>query len=306
MTNEIEEYTDPFGLSVADVMEVRGEVKQRPQLTDEFKAELERERASIMAQMEIEQTEKQTLIDKWVEENTPKKGAVTKEVWNVPIPSHNDYINNKDVDYSVYSGLSLISNYGGKANNMETQRYIYKNALDFKEVADVCNVSESTVKRALNKLKKVKIDGNFVTLISTENTPNGVVYKLNYGVDDKYYVTIPNNILQYLIDTSNSNMIKLYVFFKVQLAKGSKEMQREFIADALGFKRDSKIMLDKISNMTTDLVAKGLITKSERIEVFYDEKNNREIPKKLIRYELTTYEQWVEHIQNIGKTKYLH
>lgn len=287
MTN-IEEYTDPFGLSAED------------------RAEIQMERELLIAQIEREETETKNAIDKWVEENTPKKGIVTKEVWNVPIPSHNDYIKNKDVDFSIYSGLSLVSKYGGKANNMETQRYIYKNALDFKEVADVCNVSESTVKRALNKLKKVKIDGNFVTLVSAENTPNGVVYKLNYGVDDKYYVTIPNNTLQYLIDTSNSNMIKLYVFFKVQLANGSKEMQREFIADALGFKRNSKIMLDKISNMTTDLVAKGLITKTERREVFYDEKTNREIPKTLIRYELTTYEQWVAHIESIGKTKYLH
>lgn len=299
-------YNDPFGLSVEEATELRGEQIQRPQLSAEERLAINNYKKMLEAEIEANKIDEKNKLDLWIEENTPKKGIVTKEVWNVPIPSHNDYLKNKDVDYSIYSGLSLISNYGGKANNMETQRYIYKNALDYKEVADVCNVSESTVKRALNKLKKVKIDGNFVTLVSAENTPNGVVYKLNYGVDDKYYVTIPNNTLQYLIDTSNSNMIKLYVFFKVQLANGSKEMQREFIADALGFKRDSKIMLDKISNMTTDLVAKGLITKTERREVFYDEKTNREIPKTLIRYELTTYEQWVAHIESIGKTKYLH
>lgn len=304
MTN-INEYVDPFGLSVADAMEVRGEVI-RPQLSAEERLATAEYRRMLEAEIEAEKIDKQNKLDMWVEDNTPKKGVVTTEVWNVPIPSHNDYIKNKDVDYLIYSELSVNSKYGGKANNMETQRYIYKNALDYKEVADVCNVSESTVKRAFSRLKKVKVDGNFVTLISTENTPNGIVYKLNYGVDDKYYVTIPNNTLQYLIDTSNSNMIKLYVFFKVQLANGSKEMQREFIADALGFNTSNIKMLDKVSNMTKDLMAKGLLTKTERVEFFYDEKTNREIPKTLIRYSLTTYEQWVTHMENVGKTKYIH
>lgn len=252
--------------------------------------DFEKEKMIIQNQKEAERIERQNRIQKLIEDNTPKKGVVTKEVWDVPIPSHNNYLRDKNADYTVYSGISLVSNFGGMYN-METQRYIYKNKLDFKEMAEVCNISESTVKRSFNKLKNVKIEG-YDPLIATENTPNGVVYKLNYGVDDKYYVTIPNDILQYLIKTSNSNMIKLYVFLKVQLKDGSKQMQREFIADHLGFNSKSSKALDNVSEMTTDLVAKGLLIKTERFEFFYDEINKREIPKKLVTYELTTDEYW--------------
>ncbi len=261
----------------------------------------EREKAIIMAQMERDKIDQRDRLREFIDANTPNKGVTTKEFWDVPMPSHNEYLKNKDVDFNVYGGLMLESNYGG-IYNTESQRYIYKNKLDNKEIANMCNISESTVKRAFNKLKKVKIEDK-EPLITTENTPNGIVYKLNYAVDDKYYVTIPNDILQYLIDTTNNNMIKLYVFFKVQLANGSKQMQREFIANAIGLNGSSKKALDVISNMTNSLVANGLITKTERVEFFYDETKDREVPKTLITYGLVGDEHWREYQRSLTKKK---
>lgn len=269
---------------------------------DNYGIDTEREKAIIKAQMGAEKLEQNNRLDKFIYDNTPKKGVIKKEFWDVPMPSHNDYLNNKDVDLSIYGGIMLESNYGG-IYNTEAQRYLYKNKLDNKEIANMCNVSESTVKRAFNKLKKAKI-GDSEPLITTENTPNGIVYKLNYAVDDRYYVTIPNDILQYLIDTSNNNMIKLYVFFKVQLAKGSKQMQREFIANGIGLNGSSKKALDGLSNLTNDLVAKGLIVKSERVEFFYDEIKGREVPKTLITYGLTADESWREYQRSLTTKDY--
>lgn len=261
--------------------------------------DIEREKDLIRAEAKAEAEANRIRFEQFMEENTPKKGVITKEFWDVPMPSHNDYLKNKDAELSTYGGLMLQSNYGG-IYNTEAQRYIYKNKVNNKELIDMCNISESTLKRHLAKLKKVKIEDK-EPLITTENTPNGVVYKLNYAVDEKYYVTIPNDILQYLIKTSNSNMIKLYIFFKVQLANGSKEMQREFIANSIGYNGSSKKALDGLSMMTNDLVAKGLLTKTERVEFFYDEATDREVPKTLITYGLTTDEYWREYQMSLTK-----
>lgn len=258
----------------------------------------EREKEIIRAEAKADKEAFRVRFEQYMEENTPKKGVITKEFWDVPMPSHNGYLNNKDVNLNVYGGLMLQSNYGG-IYNTEAQRYIYKNKLNNEELANMCNISESTVKRAFNKLKKAKIEDK-EPLITTENTPNGIVYKLNYAVDDKYYVTIPNDILQYLIKTSNNTMIKLYIFFKVQLANGSKKMQREFIANAIGYSTKN---LKDISLMTNDLVAKGLITKTEERVVFYDEVRDREIPKTIITYGLTTDEEWREYQKSLTKRK---
>lgn len=258
----------------------------------------EREKAIIIAQIEREKEDQRDRVREFIDANTPKKGVITKEFWDVPMPSHNEYLKNKDAELSTYGGLMLQSNYGG-IYNTESQRYLYKNKLNNKELMDMCNISESTLKRHLAKLRKVKI-GDKEPLITTENTPNGVVYKLNYAIDDKYYVTIPNDILQYLIKTSNNSMIKLYIFFKVQLANGSKEMQRDFICSSLGYKV-GKGNNDVISMMTNDLVAKGLLTKTERIEFFYDEATDRDIPKTLITYGLTTDEYWRKYQMSLTK-----
>lgn len=222
--------------------------------------------------------------------NTNADADVNNSSWSVPIPSHNDYISNKDVDYNIYSGLMLMSNYDSNNNKLDNTRYIYKNKFNNKELAIMCKVSESTIKRNMNKLRKAII-GDVAPLVTTENTPNGIVYKLNYSIDDRYYVTIPNDMLRYLINTSNSHMIKLYVFFKVQLANGSKQIQRDYISSSLGYKI-CKQNNDVISDMTKGLVAHGLIRKSERLEFFYDEVKDRQVPKTLVTYELVPDEEW--------------
>ena len=55
--------------------------------------------------------------------------------------------------------------------------------------------------------------------------------------------------------------------------------------------------------MTNDLVAKGLITKTEERVVFYDEVRDREIPKTIITYGLTTDEEWREYQKSLTKRK---
>lgn len=241
-------------------------------------------------------------FDEFLERMKPKKGVITKEVWDVPLPSHNGYLRNKNIDYNLLGGLTLMSNFDNLQNRCEGNRYMYKNSFDTEEMSALCGISESTIKRNFNKLKRAlpKEDAE-KALLSVENTPNGAVYKINFATEGKYFVTIPSDVLHYLIKATNKEVIKLYVFFKVQLANGSKQMQREFIAESLGMNKDSLRQLDNISLLTNSLVAHGLLTKSSRVEVFWDEVSQREVPKTLITYGLTTHEEWLEYYKELTK-----
>lgn len=283
---EVDEYGNKIGLDLfgEDDIASKNEILLKEELADA--------RAEIIDFDNVtEEIETDTEI---VEEQTEETG---ESIWSVPMPSHNEYIKSKDVDFTVYGGLMLLSKFD-RVNNMEAQRYIYKNSFKNEEVAELVEVSESTIKRNMNKLKKAIIEGHD-PLVTLENTSNGVVYKLNYAIDDKYYVTISNDLLKYLIRTSNNNMIKLYIFLKVQLAEGRKQMQREFLANAIGLKGSGRKAQDTISDMTTDLVAKGLIKKYERVEFFIDEKTGKQKPKTLVSYELVPEDKWREYKEGL-------
>lgn len=286
-------------------------------IPDAYKIDTEKEKEIIRAKAKAEAEEKKAKVDQWIKENSPSaKGSGDQNaVWHVPITSHFDHLKNKDVNMCTLGGLTLISKYGGKAHNMN-ERYIYKNDLDFNELAVSSNVSESTAKRHFNKLKKIAIEGN-KPLISTENTSNGIVYKINYSTakldeygdpsKNRYYTTIESDLLKYLIDNTNDNVIKLYIFLKVHLidADGnylSKEMQREYLADGIGFKRTNR-MCDVISNITTGLVAHGLLFKTEKVEFVYDDEKGKELPKKKVIYKLATYDQWLTHKESLKNRK---
>ena len=283
-------------------------------IPDSYKIDTEREKEIIRAKAKAEAEEKKEKVNQWVKENSPtaKGSGDPNAVWHVPITSHFDHLKNKDINMCTLGGLTLISKYGGKAHNMN-ERYIYKNDLDFNELAVASNVSESTAKRHFNKLKKIAIEGN-KPLISTENTSNGIVYKINYATakldeygdpsKNRYYTTIESDLLKYLIDNTNDNVIKLYVFFKVHLIQDdqyiTKEMQREYLASGIGFKT-TKIMCDKISTMTSGLVAHGLLFKEEKLEFVYDETKGREVPKTKVRYKLASYDQWLNYQKELDQ-----
>lgn len=311
MTNT-NEYTDPFGLSVADAMDVRGEIKQRPQLSAEFKAELQRERAIIEAQIERENIEKQTLIDKWVEDNTPKKGIVTKEIWGVPIPTHKD-IMMSDLDYQFLAKVLLDSNNGGKANNMCGERFIYKNKLwalddedNIPKIAKELNISESTFKRKIKALLNVQLG-----IVEIGNNADGeIFYKIKYDTDGRYFITIKSDMLDMLITSTNSNMIKLYSLMWYNLTESikaedgtykgykyiRKQMTYDYMAENIGLVRGTnrkrfKTMLDSLALLGFIKIYE-IDTPIRKI----DKATNTEVvlTVKGYEYELCTYEEWLE------------
>lgn len=292
MTN-INEYVDPFGLSA------------------EERAEIQRERELILAEIEANKLDEKNILDEWIEANTPKKGIVTKEIWDVPIPTHKD-IMMSDLDYQFLGAVLLNSNYGGKANNMYGERFIYKNklwALDDEEnvpkIAKELKISESTFKRRVKTLLNVKLG-----IVEICNNEDGeIFYKIKYATDYKYFITIKSDMLDRLITSTNSNMIKLYALMHYNLTESvmaedgtysykyiRKQMTYEYMAENIGLVKGTnrkrfKTMLEslallgyiKIYEIDTPIRKIDKATNTEKV-----------LTVKGYEYELCTYEEWLE------------
>jgi len=289
------------------------ELNQRPS-----KADFVAEKRRILAEAEAQNLENKNRLDKWVEENTPKKGVVTKKIWNLPIPSHKN-IMRSDLDYQFLGAVLLNSNFGGKANNMSGERFIYKNklwALDDEEnvpkIAKELKISLSTFKRRIKALLNVKLG-----IVEIANNEDGeTFYKLKYATDNKYYITINNEMLEELVTSTNSNIIKLYSLMYYNLTEhikaedGSysgyknirKQMTYDYMLENIGY--STKLNRNKVKTMLNSLRKLGFI-KIYEIDTpirKIDKATNTEIilTVKGFEYELCTYDEWLE-IDTIGK-----
>lgn len=285
-------------------------------IPDAYKIDTEKEKEIIRAKAKAEAEEKKAKVDQWIKENSPtaKGSGDPNKIFPVSMPSHFDYLGNDNVDMKVYGAMMLNSNHGGKANNQYGERYLYMNKLkDIKGFDDEGNrikikgLSESTLKRHIVKLRKVKI-GESDPLITVENTPNGIVYKLNYATTvkdqhgentkDRYFVEIPSDIMNDLVITSKDGVIKTYILLNVLLKDHpeGKEIQREYIASIIGVEDEGTI-----SKYTTDLVKKGLIYKEERRSTDYDQKKDKIEYKTHTKYKLVDPEDYRKYNKAIKK-----
>lgn len=275
---------------------------------------------------DIKEAIKQAIEVQYKKDNTPTKGVITKDIWDVPIPSNKDILTNKNVDMIHLGAVLLDSNYGG-SNNMNS-RYIYKaklwnnklevtnedgttEVIDLYEgkdklpvIAHKLGMSLATFRRRLKALLDTKL-GLFEVGI---NADGEVFYKINYAKDNKYYVTIPSDVLEYLITVCNSNMIKFYILFKYNLTKvikddkGNfvrtenirKQMTYDYLLENIGY--SAKLNRKKVAIMIDGLISLGLIKHYEidtPIQTI-DKKTNKikTLTVKGYEYELVDYDVW--------------
>lgn len=269
---------------------------------------------------------KEAVNNKFKEEYTPKKGVITKEVWDVPMPSYKDIIMNKDIDYQLLSNIMLKSNFGGRVNNMDN-RYIYKvklwdnkieldngevvNLMDGKHklpiIANELGMSLSTFKRKLKALMDTKLGLIEIGI----NESGDVFYNIKYAKDGKYYVTIPSDVLEYLITVCNSNMIKFYILFRYNLTEPifnedgtfkelryiKKQMTYDYLLENIGY--STKLNRKKVLTMIDGLISLGLL-KAYEIDTpiqTIDKKTNqiKTLTVKGYEYELVKYDVWREN-----------
>lgn len=206
------------------------------------------EKKLIYEQMKEEASYRQRLLKEVIEATTYKKGNITKEVFKLPMPISKDFLDNKNVNVKTYGAIMLNSNWGGKFLN-PSDRYLYKDKFDevIKQITEELNISQSTIKRHINKLKKCNIKA--IELTKTSN--NELVYRLNYGVFNEEsgnlesFVTITNIALRQLVNAYSENSLRIYLFLLSKCYKGEAYIKQEEICQAIGLSyKTRKVVTD--------------------------------------------------------------
>ena len=224
-----------------------------------------------------------------------------KKDYRLPISTYEEYL--KNIDYMTYGIITYFSN-RTKADEEgidsgELFRWVYKNKLIEKqeEIEKLSKNKFNTVMRNVRKLSKM--DNN---LVVAKNSENGIVYYINYyHMPHGKFVVIHHEILRFLLNTSNSNVIKTYVFLKYRCQKGKTKVSRKEICEAIGLSSKSESNLMTITDITIMLHNNLLIEKSYEYIAEVDEKTGNEQVKRYGYYSLVDEKEVLKMIREERK-----
>ena len=243
---------------------------------EELQRETDLVRAELLKEIEEENKRKEMYYKEAAKQLVPQKGVKKVVDKCFPIPTGDIHYKTPYRDLMHYT---IIGNFDGFENKHNQERYIYKNKIIFKEVAEMLGIKKAdTVSNNFKKLIKM---GYIV-----QNEINDNVYMIKYSKKGKGdYVTIHKDILKKLINVYNNDAIAVYLFLCYRLRKKPAILTREWICEAVQMKPHHK-NLDKISSITETLENDGLIGKTIVREV----RNGK--PRDLILYTLATHEEF--------------
>ena len=215
----------------------------------------------------------------------------------LPISTYEEYL--KNLDYMTYGIITYFSN-KTKANESNTNdlfRWIYKNKL-IEHQDEIEKLSKNKFNTVMKNVRKLaKMDNN---LVVARNSEKGIIYYINYyHMPHGKFVTIHHEILRFLLNTTNSNVIKTYVFLKYRCANGKTKITREEIAEAIGLSSSCRNNLTTITDITV-LLDNLLIKKTYEYITEVDEKGN-ERPTRYCYYTLIDEKQALETIREERK-----
>ena len=233
------------------------------------------------------------------------------ESWNCPL--NTEYINDKNMDYKILAIMTLYSNYKGEevCNNydydiseIEYHRYLYEkgNNSIWSNKEEIEKLSNSKIKNIKRGIKKLAECNNEVVIVCKDKEDR-VFYKI-YPYANKEqgmgkFITIDSRMLEYLVNTSNSNTIKTYCALKILLWDNKnkcytrKKITRDFLLRFIGLSVNGK-----------NLTMMGDILKSLKNNHFI----NRELETETINingdikvktnyiYEINSVETWKDRI----------
>lgn len=211
------------------------------------------EEAKIREREELKQTLRGLAYD-----YSYPKGKINKEVYKLPMPTSKQFLSKKGLNIKIYGYLMLNSNWGNKYAN-PNDRYLYKEKWDevIKNACEDLNISQSTIKRHINKLK-----ANDIKAIILTKVDNKLVYKLNYGsfnpetgLIDKF-VLIDNIALRKLINAYSDYPLKIYLYFLYALRNGEKRITQKTLCEVVGLANNTRYV---ISDSVDALINGGFI-----------------------------------------------
>lgn len=212
--------------------------------------------------------------------------------YSFPITSSKDNMMNKLLDYKTLSIMTIFSNKDNTINDgvEEMHRYLYKNKV-LENIESIESLSKNKINTIMKNIRKLsKLDNN---VVMATNTPNGIVYYINYTKQGREFVTIKESMLRYLINVSNSNTIKVYILLKYLCQDKEKNVTREYIAEQIGLSKKSRSNLQEISDITDMLFNTGFINiKQKYVSELLS--NGNECIKKYNYYSINSYDVWKE------------
>lgn len=176
----------------------------------------------------------------------------TNNNWNVPLPTHENVMKDKNFNYNILAKTMLESNRNDNPNRLvenDDMRYIYKNKFKDNVESYFIEGANKIAKKTFDKHWRYirKVDFNLVTTLSL---PNGTIYKLNYKDDNgRSYVTIPSETLNKLIECCNLNVLKTYLILKYTCNTTQyTRVSQAWLCEKIGFSKNSrnrmKVILD--------------------------------------------------------------
>lgn len=212
-----------------------------------------------------------------------KKGETTKEVFKLPMPTSKQFLSKRGLNIKIYGYLMLNSNWGGKYAN-ENDRYLYKDKYDevIKNACEDLNISQSTIKRHINKLK-----ANDIKAIILTKVDNKLVYKLNYGsfntetgLLDKF-VLIDNIALRKLVNAYSDYPLRIYLYLLYTLRNGEKKINQKTLCEVVGLSNNTRYV---ISDSVDALINGGFISVRCEYENSLIMKNGVEVEHNVPNY----------------------
>ena len=271
----------------------------------------------ILETVETETIDDDTVDDEEIDNN--------ERIWLVPMNTSFVDCGKKDKNYMDYKALALFMYFskrkseevcemlGLDISEVEEHRFLYDNFINeniekFEELSDW---KKQNIRKQINKLTKA---GNKV--ISADYTESGELYykimpyvdKNNQLKKDGTFVTIESDILRFLINATNSNVIKIYCFLKWFLIdqehyEKTKEVRyienqidREFICKQIGLSSKSDKTLKSISRdiedllVMTHLIERRAVTKREFGQT-----------KTVYYYSLVDHDEWKSYRDYVRK-----
>ena len=233
------------------------------------------------------------------------------KIWSVPINTETTVIGDRGMNYKILALISLYSKYKGETvcdlmeydySEIENHRYIYQDYIieNKEELEKESKNSIKTIKRNIKKL--IECDNKVIQVCKDKK--GKVFYKINpyFNPNDKSsmnnFVTIDSDMLRYLVNISNSDVIKVYCIFKWLLWDNknktyvSKRVDRYWICRQLGLNEESGKNLQKVTDILQFLVNNFYITRTKENILDKDGKY-----KTVYYYKIATYDYWKEEIK---------
>lgn len=216
-----------------------------------------------------------------------------KDDYYLPMPTY--CLGEKKFCIREYGALIVKSNGSSKILHTDRNRYLYKNKIDFEEMAKELGINKRTLTRNIKNLEKLDCK-----VLEIENTRNGIVYRLNYGLPSAYnelevnkYITIHHEMLKELITCLKPNVIKVYCLLRVFANEEKfKDITNSFLAEGIGLSSKSKNNLDIITN-AVKILEKCRYIETKKNNVFkFDIKKGKEIPSIKKFYRIRNFKEW--------------